>query len=75
MSCPECEGKTARFDWRYKVGLLCFVAGLLLNFVHLSPGSGMQKYLEFFDGLFLGLGLCFIIVAFFRSRKNSGKID
>ncbi len=73
MSCPECESNTARFDWRYKVGLLCFAAGLLLNFVHLAPESGMQKWLEFLDGLLLGLGVCFIVVAFLRSRKKSNE--
>jgi uncharacterized membrane protein HdeD (DUF308 family) len=71
MSCPECESNSSRLDWRWKVGVVSLVAGILLNFVHLPPESGMQKWLEFLDGILLGSAVVLVIVAFFKSRKKS----
>lgn len=70
MSCPDCERGEKKLDWRWKVGALCLVVGILLNFVHLPPEWKADTWLQFADGLLLGGAVAFLFLALMGMRKK-----
>jgi hypothetical protein len=70
MSCPECGDGGRKLEWRWKVGVVCLVGGILVNYVELPKEWKAQSWIELLSGLLLGSAVALLVVAFFRSRNK-----